>query len=192
MKKHRAASDSALLEMLRRRGAVIGATAGERIQAAIAQQASREQEAGSREQGPISPLQAPRSSIRRFKSQTETRFAAYLDGLVAAKKILRWRYEAERLQLAEHGQPAVTYTPDFVAWLADGGRIFFEVKSKFRRDSDTETRRIFLWARQQFGDCRHEFRAFREIDGRPGEFLEMWGEELALTSIKKPARFPRT
>ena len=36
MKKHRAQSDSALLEMLRSRGAVIGPTAGEALQAAVA------------------------------------------------------------------------------------------------------------------------------------------------------------
>ena len=180
MKKHRAPSDTALLEMLRSRGAVIGPTAGEALQAAVAKLDSRAADHGGRRDAETLPRgavpdAAPRSSIRRFRSQTEKRFAAHLDGLVAAGQILRWRYEAERLQLADHSQPAVTYTPDFVAWRAGGRRIFYEVKSRFHRDSDTETRRIFLWARQQYGDEAHEFHAYREIDGQPGEFREMWG-----------------
>ena len=146
MKKHRAQSDNAMLEMLRSRGAVIGPTAGEALQAAVAKLDAHATHNGERRdaetlpRGAV-PAAAPRSSIRRFKSQTERRFAAHLDSLAAQGKILRWRYEAERLQLADHGQPAVTYTPDFVAWLAGGRRIFFEVKSRFHRDSDTETRK---------------------------------------------------
>ena len=146
MKKHRAQSDTAMLEMLRSRGAVIGPTAGEALQAAVSRLDAHAPNNGERRdaetlpRGAV-PAAAPRSSIRRFKSQTERRFAAHLNSLVAEGKILRWRYEAERLQLADHGQPAVTYTPDFVAWLAGGRRIFFEVKSRFHRDSDTETRR---------------------------------------------------
>jgi len=196
MKKHRAQSDTAILEMLRSRGAVIGPTAGEALQAAVAKLDAHATHNGERRdaetlpRGAV-PAAAPRSSIRRFKSQTEHRFAAHLNSLVAEGKILRWRYEAERLQLADHGQPAVTYTPDFVAWLPGGRRIFYEVKSRFHRDSDTETRRIFLWARQQFADAAHEFHAYREIDGQPGAFREMWGEDqLTLTAGSEPAILP--
>ena len=96
MKKHRAQSDSALLEILRSRGAVIGPTAGEALQAAVAKLDCRAADHGGQRDAETPPRgavpdAAPRSSIRRFRSQTEKRFAAHLDGLVAAGQILRWR-----------------------------------------------------------------------------------------------------
>ncbi len=176
--KRRAASDNAMLDLLRRSGATISATAAEKIHLAMASGNGT----GIVKRGVFTEIEEQqekktRSSIRRFKSKTEERFAAHLDELVAGKIITRWRYEADRLQLADHGQPACTYTPDFVAWVSGGGRIYFEVKSKYHRDSDTETRRIFLWARQQFGDEHHEFHAYREFETRPGEFHEIWGSD---------------
>jgi len=194
MKTHRAQSDRAMLELLRQRGAVIGPTAGEALESALRQIDGQAPPAPAIDPAP--PEQNPKterrgSPIRRMRSKTEQRFAAYLDRLRADGAILRWRYEAERLQLAEHGQPAVTYTPDFVAWLPGGRRLYFEIKSRFHRDSDTETRRIFLWARQQYGDLNHTFEAYRELDGHPGEFREMWrGEELPLTASSEPATMP--
>lgn len=176
MKKSRAVAVEAMIEDLRRRGAVIGPPAGESLAAAArAQEAVRP--AVAAELPRESPRPAARSIVRRFKSGTEARFAAGLDARQAAGEILRWRYEAVRLQLAEVGQPAVTYTPDFLAWLPGGRRVFYEVKSRYRRDSDTETRRIFLWARQSYGDACHAFRAYRECDDRPGEFCEIWSEQ---------------
>ena len=76
MKKHRAQSDTALLEMLRSRGAVIGPTAGEALQAAVAKLDCRAADHGGRRDAETLPRgavpdAAPRSSIRRFRSQTE-------------------------------------------------------------------------------------------------------------------------
>jgi hypothetical protein len=165
--------DGTMLAMLRARGATIGPTAKEQIDRAIARAANLHREAAGAESIERPATRAKnRSTIRRMKSQTEKRFAARLDAEQADGLILRWRYEAVRFQLAEHDDLSLTYTPDFVAWLSGGRQRFFEVKSRYKRDSDTESRARFINCRQQYGDENHEFVAYREEE--PGNFLPIW------------------
>lgn len=71
----------------------------------------------------------------RFRSQTERRYAAYLDGEVNAGMVDRWYYEPFKgLYLA----PETSYTPDFLISYCDGtqGLVFHEVKGAFIRQKD--------------------------------------------------------
>lgn len=172
-------ADAAMLDKLRAAGATIGPTAGERlaeIEAKIRrgndpQIAQMRADSGGLHvrNSAQSADKQKRSTIRRMKSKTENRFANWLD---SCPEICKWRYEAIRFQLAEHDDLSITYTPDFTAWLAGGRRRFYEVKSRFERDSDTESRLRFVLCRQQHGDENHEFRAYRE--GEAGNFFRIW------------------
>jgi hypothetical protein len=176
-------ADAQMLEMLRRKGATIGPTAGELVAKAFRDSEERNRRLNVGE--PLSDIfpdafpakigKKQKSMIRRMKSKTEKRFAAWLDRQQSDGLILAWRYEAVRFQLVDHDQLSRTYTPDFMAWLDGGRRRFYEVKSRFERDSDNETRAMVLWVRQQYADRNHEFLACRE--GEPGVFELIWQGE---------------
>jgi len=156
--------DPALLRELERRGARIGRTVAEQL-------AEIEGPAIEPPEG-LKPKAAERCPVRKIKTPVERRFALLLDELRTMGKILRWRYEGERFQLADYDQSQRTYTPDFCLWFPCGRRAYFETKGRRPRDSDNETRAMLLWIRQQFADENHEFRAFRELEG--GGFREIW------------------
>lgn len=171
--------DGALLEKLRAAGAKISGRAGDLLEAAL-KNAARSQVAHQTSPRdacpPDDPPAAERSTVRRIKSKVEQRFAAHLDRLVAEGQIERWRYEADRFQLADHNEMQRTYTPDFTAYLKNARRRYYEVKGNRRFESDQDTRTVFIWARQQFADANHEFIACRET-ATHGRFLQIWNLE---------------
>lgn len=67
-----------------------------------------------------------------YRSRTEQRYAQDVLAVWAHDgAIVRWRYEAVRLQLA----PQTTLTPDFLLTLPDGRMQFHEVKGFAREDA---------------------------------------------------------
>ena len=76
-----------------------------------------------------------------FKSKWESLYAVELDYQKAAGEIVEWLYEPITLNLTESSivdgkkVRAITYTPDFAAWLPDGKLRFIEIKG-YRRTKD--------------------------------------------------------
>ncbi len=64
-------------------------------------------------------------------NKTEEAWSRVLDSLKASGDILEWWFEAITLKLAADTR----YTPDFVAMLADGEILFYEVKGFWRDDA---------------------------------------------------------
>lgn len=66
-----------------------------------------------------------------YRSKWEQQYAEYLATSVAAKRVLDWRYEPERLEI---GIGAV-YTPDFSVLLSGADRIEYREVKGYRREA---------------------------------------------------------
>ena len=94
-------------------------------------------------------------------NKTERAYAVELAAMQAAGEIVRWRFEAITLLLADPahtGGRGVRYTPDFAIW-TPGKLRFVEIKGFLRDDAKLK----FLWARQQFPEW--EFTMLRRVRG---------------------------
>ena len=81
-------------------------------------------------QGPPSP-EWPKKLQEKGASETEARYAGYLDGMKHTGEVVAWAYEAVKLRLADK----TFYTPDFVVIRADGGIELHEVKGHWEDDA---------------------------------------------------------
>lgn len=67
-------------------------------------------------------------------NKSETEFSHYLEGLRLRGEILAWRFEPEKLRLADN----CFYTPDFFVLNADSTVTFYEVKGYWIGDAKTK------------------------------------------------------
>ena len=81
-----------------------------------------------------SPLPSQDAPRDRYRSKTERRYAALLDGERRAGRVGQWYYEpCKGLYLA----PKLSYTPDFLVMYCDGRSYeFHEVKGAYIREKD--------------------------------------------------------
>ena len=66
-----------------------------------------------------------------YRSKWEWEYAEYLDRLVAAKRVLVWRYEPERLEIGVGAK----YTPDFSVLLPGAERVEYREVKGYRREA---------------------------------------------------------
>ena len=99
---------------------------------------------------PVPPARgrAPKDSLAGYDAERmnklETKYAAYLEGLRRAGKIVFWKFEAVKLRLAD----GTFYTPDFFVMLPDGSTGFHETKGFWRDDARAKIKiaaELFPW-----------------------------------------------
>lgn len=104
----------------------------------------------------------------------ESDYAAYLDTLMYAGKIVFWKFEKIRLTLADR----TTYMPDFFVVMADGTPEFHETKG-FRRDD----------AMVKIKVAAHSFPCFifREVQRKERQWVyQTFGPGTTSKEAKKP------